>query len=229
MLASLLDRVAVWAGPDRRATLEACLVDSPEVIVVDDGLSLGGVRKDLEIALLSAGQSCFRRIPAGPMRRPVTDTARADVVGIHAGGEGEALEEEARRLLSVAGATSHPWFAFRLRPVRDPDPGLAYLAAGIGRPDRFEASAREAGFQVVGKTWYPDHHAPAPADLIELERDAAAAGADCLLVTAKDAPRFPVMLGPLPVRVLEVEVEVVAHETVLESALERALVQAGRS
>jgi len=227
MLAARLKDVSVWSGPARHATIMACLADSPDVIIVDDGLSLRGVRKDLEIALLSSGLSCHRRIPAGPLRRPVTDTARADIVGIHARDGDEDLEAEARRLLSISDASAHPWFGFRLEPVRDSSSGPVYLAAGIARPERFEAAALEAGCQVVGRLWYPDHHVPNGADLADLARDATSLGARCVLVTAKDAPRFPAAVGGLPVEVLETHLNVMAHEEVLTGSIERTFLHQG--
>jgi tetraacyldisaccharide 4'-kinase len=219
MLASMLD-VPVWSGPDRGESLLACLVDEPRVIVLDDGLSLDGVRKDLEIALLSSGQSCFRRIPAGPLRRPVTDTSRADIVGIQVGKAVDDLEAEARRLLALSGCSTHPWFGFRLEPVRATSTGPVHLAAGIARPGRFEAAAREAGYEVTGRTWFPDHHVPDDSDLAGLARRAGSSSARGVLVTAKDAPRFPARIGTLPVHVLEVQLRVLAHEHVLVEAVD---------
>jgi tetraacyldisaccharide 4'-kinase len=223
MLASCLEDVPVWSGPDRGESLLACLVDEPSVIVLDDGLSLHGVRKDIEIALLSSGQSCFRRIPAGPLRRPVTDTSRADIVGIHVGEAVVDLESEARRLLDLSASASHPWFAFRLEPVRATSTGPVHLAAGIARPERFEAAAREAGYEVAGRTWFPDHHVPDDSDLAELARRAGDSHARGVLVTPKDAPRFPAMIGTLPVLVLEVQLRLLAHEHVLLGAIDGIL------
>jgi len=220
MLASRLVDVPVWSGPDRRESLLACLAEDPRVIVLDDGLSLRGVRKDLEIALLSSGQSCFRRIPAGPLRRPVTDTSRAHIVGIHVAGAVDDLEAEARRLLDLSGCSNHPWFGFRLAPVRGSATGPVHLAAGIARPERFEAAARQAGHEVTGRTWFPDHHVPDEQDLAELLRLAGSSRARAVLVTPKDAPRFPARIGALPVQVLEVELEVLAHEQVLVKAID---------
>lgn len=228
MLAAGLTDVPVWSGPDRGASILACLVDRPRAIVLDDGLSLRGVRKDLEIALLSCGQSCFRRIPAGPLRRPVTDTSRADIVGIQVGEAVADLEAEARRLLELSRASTRPWFGFRLEPVCTASTGPVHLAAGIARPERFEAAARGAGYEVAGTTWFPDHHVPDDSDLAELARRAGDSLARGVLVTAKDAPRFPAVVGTLPVQVLEVQLRVLAHEHVLLEAIDGTLRQAER-
>ena len=227
MLASRSSDVHVWSGPRRRLSILASLAEQPDVVVVDDGLSLRGVRKDLEIALLSSRQTCLARIPAGPLRRPARDTARADIVGIQVGLDGQHLESEARRLLSSCGARQRPWFGFRLEPAGGSPASPVYLASGIARPWRFEAAVRETGGSVAGSTWYPDHHVPDERDLCDLARAAEAAGARCVLVTAKDAPRFPASIRGLPVAVFETRVRVTAHEDVLRDALERRVLRDG--
>lgn len=223
MLASMLGNVVVWAGPDRKRSLRAAVGKGLDVVVVDDGLSLAGVRKDLEIALLSSGQRSFKRLPAGPLRRPATDTARAHVIGLRAsdsGPESNGFDDEAHRLLDLTGASGLPWFGFRLAAGTRTGACEAYLAAGIARPERFEASARRAGYVPTGRTWFPDHHVPDSRDLEDLASKARATGARIILVTAKDGPRFPELIGDIPVEVLVTRVVVFRNEGVLRHLTE---------
>jgi tetraacyldisaccharide-1-P 4'-kinase len=218
MLASLVDGVEVWAGPDRTTTIAAALECQARFVVVDDGLSLESRGKALEIALVSSDQTCLQTLPAGPLRRPVTDTARAHILGIQDCGANGDYEREALRLRRASGAEHLPWFGFRLVPVTTRGDRDVHLAAGIARPERFERAARRAGHRVTGRTWYPDHHVPSRRDLADLDR--AAAGARAILVTAKDAPRFPRRIGELPVEALHVRVEVFTGEEWLLESLE---------
>jgi tetraacyldisaccharide-1-P 4'-kinase len=222
MMASTLEAEAhVWAGP-----LERCLGraarERPDAIVVDDGLGLPRRPGNVSIALLSADRLCHRRLPAGPLRRPLADTARADVVGIRVGdgpGSPTSVEGRASELLAAASA-DRPWFAFRLRPVGDGRGARVYLASGIANVERFRRSAEQVRYTVVGRTWFPDHHLPSRRDLGDLEEAARSRAAHAILVTAKDAPRFPPSLGPLPVRVLETTVQLIRNSHVLEGAIE---------
>ncbi len=223
MLASTLDGIEVWAGPERMDTLLAVGARYPDVIVLDDGLSMTGVHKHAEIALLPVDLASIRCLPAGPLRYPVEITARANVVGVRLtdGTVPGAVSGEVERVLDLAGARRSPWFAFLMAPVVQGDAGGAvHLAAGIARPDRFESLARAAGYVTVGRTFYPDHHVPGPGDLADLEADAIREGAESILVTAKDAPRFPASVGRTPVRVMQVGPRIVSGEEVLMSLLE---------
>jgi tetraacyldisaccharide-1-P 4'-kinase len=86
------------------------------------------------------------------------------------------------------------------------------LVAGVARPERFFATARRlaagaageaAAFEVAGELAFPDHHDFPDASLAAIRRAAAAAGADALLVTAKDRVkldgRLDLGLAELPV------------------------------
>jgi len=221
MLAAL-DGPPVWAGPGGREAARAALASAPDAIVIDDGLGIDRMRKDLEIALLSIDLPCTRCLPAGPLRRPLSDTARAHIVGIRApdGAPAPSLRDQARRMMEAAGARDHPWFGFCLDPVVPEAPGPFHLAAGIARPERFERASRLAGLSIAGTTWLPDHHVPSARDLEYLGREAHASGARSILVTAKDAPRFPSAIHDLDVVVLSTRVRILEQEDELESRLE---------
>src|SRR5262249_22198577 len=82
-------------------------------------------------------------------------------------------------------------------------PARPFLVAGIARPERFRQDA-EGLTRVAGARFFADHHRYLPQDLRDVEREAQAAGADALVITAKDAVRFPVELCSRPVFVLAV-------------------------
>jgi tetraacyldisaccharide 4'-kinase len=81
--------------------------------------------------------------------------------------------------------------------------GRVVVVTATGRPDAVRASAEEAGFEVAGLAAYRDHHWFAAAEVRREAARARAAGA-ALLVTAKDAVRWPRLALDVPVRVLEV-------------------------
>ena len=77
--------------------------------------------------------------------------------------------------------------------------GPARVVTATGNPEAVAESAREAGFAPVTLSAYRDHHWFRPE---EARREHAAAGPGTLVVTAKDAVRWP--LADNGVTVLEV-------------------------
>jgi tetraacyldisaccharide 4'-kinase len=75
---------------------------------------------------------------------------------------------------------------------------------GTGNPEAVRASAREAGLEPVGLSAYRDHHAFTAA---EARREVAVAEREraVVLLTAKDAVRWPRPGPAADVRVLAVE------------------------
>jgi len=61
--------------------------------------------------------------------------------------------------------------------------------AGIGRPQKFFATLREAGAELVGEHRFPDHHPFRDTELANLAREAADKNAK-LLTTEKDFVRL---------------------------------------
>ena len=173
---------------------------------MDDGFQNPGLAKDLSIVVVDAGYGFGngRVMPAGPLREPVADgLARADLVlalGPAASRQGFAARWPAARPL-VGGelvplATGMDWRGLR-----------AVAFAGIGRPEKFFATLRAAGAEIVAAHGFGDHEPFDRRILARLEAEATAARAQ-LVTTEKDAVRLPPGFRPkvlvLPVR-LEVE------------------------
>ncbi len=183
--ALLLARAApTWAGPDRREGARRAAAAGAAVAVLDDGLQYPHLAKHTSLLVVDAatGTGNGRVVPAGPLREPLRRAeARADAVVLV--GDGAA----------PVAIDDRPVFRARLAPAGD-GPTLAgrrVLAfAGIGRPEKFFATARALGAEVAESRGFADHHVFRPAELVELETRATALDAE-LLTTAKDAVRLP--------------------------------------
>ena len=194
----------VWIGRDRAAAARAAVAAGAQAIVMDDGFQNPGLAKDLSVIVVDAGFGFGngRVIPAGPLREPAAEgLARADLV-LALG----TPEERAAR----GGVGALPRLDGRLAPL---ETGMdwaglrAFAFAGIGRPEKFFATLRGLGAEIVGLRDFADHAAYAPAILARLEGEARALGAQ-LVTTEKDAVRLPLSFRRqvlvVPVR-LEVE------------------------
>jgi len=178
--ALLLARVApTIVARDRAAGAALATARGAKVIVMDDGHQNFTLAKDLSLVVVD-GESGFGNglaIPAGPLREPVRQgLARADAVIVMGDGAPD-LEGFAGPVLRARLAADGTALAGR----------RVFAFAGIGRPQKFVASLKEAGAIVTGTRFFADHHPYSPAEIAAFR----AAAKDCLLVTTeKDLVRL---------------------------------------
>ncbi len=180
-----------WIARDRAAGAQAAEAAGAGVIVMDDGFQNPDVAKTLSLLVIDAdaGFGNQRVIPAGPLREPVAaGLARADLlVTIGSDAAQDRLSE------AVPALAPHPRLRARLAPLAMGMPwsSLRVIAfAGIGRPEKFFATLRAEGADVVATHSFPDHAPYSEMMLNRLQREASAAGAQ-LVTTEKDAARLP--------------------------------------
>lgn len=180
--------VPVWIGRDRAAAARAAAGDGAEIVVLDDGFQNPSVAKDLSILVVDAvaGFGNGRVIPAGPLREPVADgIARADL--LLAVGNPAPLFAEWPNLAGL------PCLEGRIEPLATGMPwaGLRVLAfAGIGRPEKFFATLKGLGAELLRTRAFGDHEPYSGPILERLETEARGLGAQ-LVTTEKDAVRLP--------------------------------------
>ena len=174
---------------DRPAGAALCRAQGADVVVMDDGLQNPSLAKDFSLAVVDAGAGIGNGLtfPAGPLRVPLARQWKhvhaLVLIGDGAPGEALASEAESRGL---------PVHRARLEPERPEDfAGSRVLAfAGIGRPEKFFATLREVGADLVETRAFPDHHPFAEADLKGLAETARRLRAR-LVTTQKDSVRLP--------------------------------------
>jgi tetraacyldisaccharide 4'-kinase len=157
---------------------------------MDDGLQNCSIAKDFTLAVVDGrrGVGNGKVFPAGPLRAPLNaQWARTDallVVGEDTGAAALAAAARARGLPVLHG---------RLVPDASAAAELkgrkALAFAGIGDPEKFFASAREAGIELAEQRAFPDHHRFSAEEAARLIMDAEHDGL-ALLTTEKDRARM---------------------------------------
>ncbi|MGI9486663.1 MAG: tetraacyldisaccharide 4'-kinase [Geminicoccaceae bacterium] len=190
----LLARTAVtWVSADRVAGAKAAIAAGASHIVMDDGLQNPHLEKDVRLLVIdgATGFGNRRLLPAGPLREPI-DRALSHidaviVIGTDHTGVDALLPAVLPRLpadLVPDGDLDH----VRGRRV------LAF--AGIGRPEKFYATLRELGAEIVETRSFADHHRYQSREIEQLLTQAGQFDAACV-TTEKDHVRLPPNLGNL--------------------------------
>lgn len=216
LLAHSLPAAAVLVAEDRYVAgrfAEAIL--GATVHVLDDGFQHLGLRRDVDLLLLSERDAADpRTLPGGRLREPL-EAARAAHAVLVETPDPAAADELAGRV-----GIDHAFrFKRTLQPARDagsgervslsPDDPLVAVA-GIARPQQFFDGLRRAGHALAATAAFRDHCSYTPRDVARIGRLAAAHGAAHVVTTEKDLVRllplapFPFSLLSLP---LQVEIE----------------------
>jgi len=190
----------VIADPDRAAGGDRALAQGAQVLVLDDAYQRLDVRRDLNVAVVSAETTRAVRwpLPAGPWREGLAALERADAVVVT---RKRATAEAALRLAAELQARTES-------PVAVAHLGLQYVegmvsgrrhpastlagkrvvaASGIADPDAFVAQTKATGAAVQVATW-KDHHEYRDEDVAWLAH--AARRADHVVITQKDAVKL---------------------------------------
>ncbi len=221
MLARDLPGVVVAVGPRRdvvgRRVLERF---GRRVLVLDDGFQHLRLARDLDVLCLDARDLVDRPLPAGRLRESPSAAERAGLV-LLSGGDPRVFDDCARRF--------GPERCFRLgRRVRGffdlagqerPAPRRPFLAAGIARPERFQADVEALAQAVPGTAFFRDHHSFGSGEVADLVARARSLEADALVITAKDAVRFPGTGATIPILVLRIAAAVEDEARFLERLL----------
>jgi tetraacyldisaccharide 4'-kinase len=185
----LAARAPCWIARDRADGVRAAVAAGAQLIVLDDGYQNPTIAKTMSVVVVDAeyGFGNGRVIPAGPLREGLgRGLARADAVVLL------GAEESHRDAATLRSNPDLPVINAALQPVDgERFAGKRALAfAGIGRPEKFFATLRRVGAELVETRCFPDHHAFRSVEIDELLRAAERQQARPV-TTAKDIVRVP--------------------------------------
>lgn len=179
----------VAVHPNRQLAIETLLARYPDVniIVSDDGLQHIALARDIEIVVQDArGVANQWVMPAGPLRESAHRLDRVDVIVTQ--GDNPALlpnlagVKQVTMKLDIVGfrhLVSGETLTLNAFKSRFQEQTLN-AAAGIGSPEKFFTSLRQAGLRLTDTLPLPDHHALTATTFDQLN-------SRVILITAKDA------------------------------------------
>ena len=175
---------------DRRAGAMLCETMGVDTIIMDDGLQNPSVLKDIGIAVVdgAVGIGNGLCIPAGPLRAPVAQQWPF-VAALVILGTGEAGDRVAAMARNCGAAVHRGALVLSGATIAELSGKPVLAFAGIGRPEKFFASLREAGVEIADTERFADHHmlseAAAEALLKRADREHLS-----LVTTEKDKVRL---------------------------------------
>jgi tetraacyldisaccharide 4'-kinase len=152
----------MMVGRDRAAAVASLLSGRRcDLVISDDGLQHYGLGRDIEVAVVDGARRLGNRwcLPAGPLREPPGRLGEVDLVVCN--GQGSNVEYSMRYngdlLLMVNGTAG-------AKPLADLSGQRVHAVAGIGHPERFFATLRQSGLELISHA-FPDHYRYRAADI----------------------------------------------------------------
>ena len=198
-----------------------------DAFVLDDGFQHLSLARDLNILVIDASNPWGggHLLPYGRMREPRRGLSRADCVVITRVGEQSdlsVLKSEIQRFTAAPIFTS----SMQTTVIRKIDstrseqfdslsqPFAAFCAVGNSRS--FFDHLRQEGFELACTQSFTDHHNYHQSDIDRVVEKARTLGATSLITTAKDAVKIRKLTFDLPCYVLEIEIVIDQHDTLVD-------------
>ena len=189
-----------------------------DCFVLDDGFQHMQLARDLNIVTLDATNPWGggRMLPIGTLREPLSGLKRADCIVLTRCNQAHNLKDIEMKAAKLSG--DRPVFRSKMVtraivPLNTAQPTTqlqnpvgAFCA--VGNPTSFITHLNELGHVPIVQKFYMDHYRYTQKDVDDLVGMADAAGAKCLITTAKDAVKLQHLNLPVSIFSVQIEIEI---------------------
>lgn len=154
-----------------------------DIVIMDDGLQNNSIYKNISLLVVDGlyGFGNKKLLPSGPMREELNDALNKTDAVIIIGKDNH----------NISSIITKPIFHAKIISANNNIKENKYLAfAGIGNPQKFYNSLKEANINVIKTLDYPDHFCYSPKDIGNLLKTANSLNAK-LITTEKDFLKIP--------------------------------------
>ena len=154
---------------DRSAAVKWLIAnDEIDVVISDDGMQHYAMNRDVELAVVD-GQRLLGNgwlLPAGPLREPAKRLSHVDIVAVQQANNDTSISKPTKPSLVNWPVTGYFYLEIKTLQSLSDQHTIAldklcgkqvHAVAGVGNPDRYFASLRTAGLNVLEHAM-PDHH-----------------------------------------------------------------------
>lgn len=228
LMANRLPGVPVITGRSRKITGEYAVKQfDVDVLILDDGFQHIALQRDLNILLLDSRLPWGNNhlLPAGSLREPVSEAARADAfILTRASLPADGVIENLRNDFPERPVFTADHQPVRLRKLSGGEiKDIEYIKGkkilgfcGLARPNTFLETLAGLGAEVAAFVKWPDHYRPKSGDLKMIAGKAREFGVVDILTTAKDAVKLPEAAfdrdSDLNVWILDIEMKILERE-----------------
>jgi len=175
------------------------------VHILDDGFQHFDLLRDVDLLVAPDLDGDLRTLPVGRLREPLDAAGNADALLVEVA---DSTQTQGGSLEAISLRLGVPLAFGFVRRMTGPSPTQpAFAFAGIARPERFYRDLEKAGWQLVGRRSFRDHHSYSRRDIDALSEAARQAGAGVLVTTEKDSARMRHM-GPFDTPVIDVALDI---------------------
>jgi len=195
MLARMVPRARVLVGASRYVAGRLAEEQLRATVhLLDDGFQHFELERDVDLLVTSEDDLSDSPLPGGRLRESLLAAASADAALVYAGYGAEADRIGRALGLPTVFRADRALGVPRLVATGDtvvvPTDERVFGVAGIGRPERFFDSLESAGWRVVGKMAFRDHHPFTVRDISRVSAAVRSTGATIVMTTEKDAVRL---------------------------------------
>jgi tetraacyldisaccharide 4'-kinase len=203
----LLGKAIVIADADRVGAAEwAKRKFGVTAFVLDDGFQHRKIKRDIDLVCVDATDPFGggNLVPAGRLREPTPNLARASVVVITRVEQVGDISDLRSQISDLAPRTKIVESRSSLSEIKTLTKGSevrgrAFAFCGLGNPQSFFTLLAETHLEICGTHALRDHQTYRQSDIDAIEKLARSAGAEALITTGKDAVKLAKLRSSLPV------------------------------